>query len=61
MDFIESKVNEIHSLAGEATGYSSITEVLNKSVAMDNESVVNKEKLKGRFTIHLNSRVPMQQ
>lgn len=61
MDFIEEKVTELFSLQGETPGMTNITEVLNKSIAMENEAEINKEKLKGRFIIHLNSKVPMKQ
>jgi translation elongation factor EF-1beta len=35
-----------------------VTQLTNKGVAMDNEGLVNKEKLKGNFKININQNLP---
>ena len=59
IDIIEDKVKKDLALQINLVGLQTPAEVTNKGIAPGNQSLVNKEKLRGRFKIKMNGNVTM--
>jgi glycerate-2-kinase len=59
IEMLEAAVYKDYDSTKPIGGASNIVEVTNKGIALENETEVNREKLRGKFIVHINKKLPL--